>query len=117
MKRSFQRTNPATVTRVNRCGTRFVRGDGGTASMRGKMPVLATVVAGVVGVTAGGWPVVRGGLPEGGTQSSMKAELSSVLADQEWAKPKPGSWTPPKAAPDGLPPVINSIQTQEKVVF
>ncbi|MFD0854222.1 polysaccharide deacetylase family protein, partial [Actinomadura adrarensis] len=40
-----------------------------------------------------------------------------VLADQTWATPKPGSWTAPKAAPDGLPPVIRKIVTQEKVVF
>ncbi|MGK5554448.1 polysaccharide deacetylase family protein [Actinomadura kijaniata] len=86
--------------------------------MRGKMPVLATVAAGVIGVVAGGWPAMRGGVPGGGgTAGSVRTELSAVLADQQWERPKPGTWTPPKPDPSGLPPVISSIQTQEKVVF
>ena len=83
--------------------------------MRGKTPVIAMVAAGVVGAAAGGWPVLRA-LP-GGSGPSVRAELSSVLADQQWATPKPGSWTMPRSSPDGLPPVINHIDTQERVVF
>jgi peptidoglycan/xylan/chitin deacetylase (PgdA/CDA1 family) len=80
------------------------------------MPVMATLVAGVIGVAAGIWPTVRAQAtaPEGPT---MRAQLTGVLADQRWDTPKPGSWTPPKAAPDGLPPVISRIATQDKVVF
>ncbi|MWA04393.1 polysaccharide deacetylase family protein [Actinomadura sp. LD22] len=84
--------------------------------MRGKTPVIAMVTAGVVGVAAGGWPVMRA---EAGGDSgpSMRAQLSSVLADQRWAMPKPGTWTPPKPSADGLPPVIDHIDTTERVVF
>ncbi|MQY02373.1 polysaccharide deacetylase family protein [Actinomadura macrotermitis] len=83
--------------------------------MRGKVPVLATLVAGVLGVAAAGWPLV--GAQAQDTGPSMTAQLGAVLGDQQWDRPKPGTWTPPKAAPDGLPPVISNIQTQDKVVF
>ncbi|MBW8480956.1 polysaccharide deacetylase family protein [Actinomadura parmotrematis] len=83
--------------------------------MRGKMPVVATVAAGVLGVAAAAVPAV--GAQAEDTGPSMAAQLGAVLADQAWARPKPGSWTPPKAAPDGLPVVINSIDTTDKVVF
>ena len=84
--------------------------------MLGKMPVVATVAAGVIGVAAGAWPTVRGtaSTPEG---PSMRTRLGQVLADRRWPAPRPGSWTPPEPAPDGLPPVIRSITTQDKVVF
>ncbi|MFB4299071.1 polysaccharide deacetylase family protein [Actinomadura sp. NTSP31] len=74
------------------------------------------VAAGVVGAAAGGWPVVRA---EAGADSgpSMRTQLSSVLADQRWAAPGPGSWTPPKPSADGLPPVVDHIDTQDRVVF
>ncbi|RKS74546.1 peptidoglycan/xylan/chitin deacetylase (PgdA/CDA1 family) [Actinomadura pelletieri DSM 43383] len=83
--------------------------------MRGRTPVVTMVVAGVIGVAAGGWPV----LPTGGGDSdpAMRTELAAVLGDQTWPKPKPGSWTMPKPATDGLPPVVNRIETQERVVF
>jgi peptidoglycan/xylan/chitin deacetylase (PgdA/CDA1 family) len=84
--------------------------------MPGKTPVIAMVAAGVFGVAAGGWPVVTAGLG-GGSGPSMRTQLASVLDDQRWATPKPGSWTMPKPAPNGLPPVIKNIETQERVVF
>ncbi|WP_019630762.1 polysaccharide deacetylase family protein [Actinomadura atramentaria] len=83
--------------------------------MRGKTPVAATVVAALAGVAAAGWPAVAGtGGPSGPT---MRAQLAAVLADQEWPRPAPGSWTPPKPAVDGLPTVISKIDTTDKVVF
>ncbi|WP_149257337.1 polysaccharide deacetylase family protein [Actinomadura sp. K4S16] len=84
--------------------------------MPGKTPVIAMVAAGVFGVAAGGWPVVTSGLG-GDSGPSMRTQLASVLDDQRWATPKPGSWTMPKPAANGLPPVINHIETQERVVF
>jgi peptidoglycan/xylan/chitin deacetylase (PgdA/CDA1 family) len=83
--------------------------------MRRTMPVVATVLAAVLGVAAGGWPTVRAQAADEGP--SMRTQLATALADQTWATPKPGSWTPPKAAPDGLPPVLRKIVTREKVVF
>ncbi|MEV5825477.1 polysaccharide deacetylase family protein [Spirillospora sp. NPDC052242] len=83
--------------------------------MRGKTPVIAMVAAGVLGVTAGGWPVVRAQAGESGP--STRTQLAAALADRTFPAPEPGSWTPPKPAPDGLPPVINSIDTQDRVVF
>ncbi|GLZ03594.1 hypothetical protein Acsp03_10610 [Actinomadura sp. NBRC 104412] len=83
--------------------------------MRGTLPVVASVVAGVIGVAAGTWPSVRAQAADEGP--SMRTQLATVLADQRWAMPKAGSWTPPKAAPDGLPPVIRRIATRDKVVF
>lgn len=83
--------------------------------MRGKTPVIAMVAAGALGVAAGGWPVLRA--QAGDSEAPLRAELSSVLADTTWATPKPGSWTPPQPSPDGLPPVIRNIQTQDRVVF
>ncbi|MFI0349705.1 polysaccharide deacetylase family protein [Actinomadura sp. 9N407] len=85
--------------------------------MRGTMPVVATLAAGVIGIAAGTWPTVRAQASGGQDGPSIQAQLDSVLADKQWATPKPGSWTPPVAAPDGLPPVISRITTQEKVVF
>jgi len=73
------------------------------------------VVAGVLGAGAGGWPVVRA--QAGSSGPSMRTELNTALADQKWASPKPGSWTPPKPSPDGLPLVVRNIVTQERVVF
>lgn len=83
--------------------------------MRGKTPVIAMVAAGVIGVAAGGWPVVTARAGDPGP--SMRTQLSSVLGDQEWPTPKPGSWTMPKPSPDGLPAVISRIKTQDRVVF
>jgi peptidoglycan/xylan/chitin deacetylase (PgdA/CDA1 family) len=84
--------------------------------MRGKTPVIAMVAAGVLGVAAGGWPVVTA--PLGGDSGpSMRTQLAAVLGDQKWATPKPGSWTMPAPATNGLPPVINHIETQDRVVF
>jgi peptidoglycan/xylan/chitin deacetylase (PgdA/CDA1 family) len=84
--------------------------------MRGKVPLAATLVAGVLGVGAGAWPTVRA--QAGGDEGpSMRAQLSTVLADQQWDMPKPGTWKPPQASPDGLPPVISKIDTQDRVVF
>ncbi|TDB81916.1 polysaccharide deacetylase family protein [Actinomadura sp. KC216] len=83
--------------------------------MRGTTPVIAMVAAGVVGVTAGGWPVLTARAGDSGP--SMRTQLAAVLGDQTWATPKPGSWTPPQPSKDGLPPVIRSIETQERVVF
>ncbi len=84
--------------------------------MRGKTPVIAMVAAGVLGVAAGGWPVVTA--PLGGDSGpSMRTQLAAVLGDQKWATPKPGSWTMPAPAANGLPPVINHIETQDRVVF
>ncbi|XRQ02882.1 polysaccharide deacetylase family protein [Actinomadura welshii] len=83
--------------------------------MRGKTPVIAMVAAGVLGLAAGGWPVVTA--VAGGSEPPMKAQLASVLGHQAWEKPKPGSWTVPGPSKDGLPAVIKSIETQERVVF
>ncbi|MES9608319.1 polysaccharide deacetylase family protein [Actinomadura verrucosospora] len=84
--------------------------------MPGKTPVIAMVAAGVFGVAAGGWPVVAARLG-GESGPSMRTQLASVLDDQQWATPRPGSWTAPQPAANGLPPVIRSIQTQDRVVF
>jgi peptidoglycan/xylan/chitin deacetylase (PgdA/CDA1 family) len=81
------------------------------------MPVVATVAAGVIGIAAGTWPTVRAQASGGQDGPSMRAQLSVLMADQRWATPKPGTWTPPGPAPDGLPPVISRIDTKEKVVF
>ncbi|MFG2086177.1 MULTISPECIES: polysaccharide deacetylase family protein [unclassified Spirillospora] len=83
--------------------------------MRGKTPVITMVAAGVLGVAAGGWPVATA-LP-GDSGPPMRTQLASVLADQKWATPKPGSWTMPEPSKDGLPPVIKNIETQDRVVF
>ncbi|GAA4230462.1 hypothetical protein GCM10022254_25340 [Actinomadura meridiana] len=83
--------------------------------MRGKTPVITMVAAGVVGVAAGGWPVLTAQAGDSGP--SMRTQLASVLGDQAWEKPKPGSWTMPKPDKDGLPPTISRIETQDRVVF
>ncbi|WP_141577073.1 polysaccharide deacetylase family protein [Actinomadura sp. WMMA1423] len=84
--------------------------------MPAKTPVIAMVAAGVLGVAAGAWPVATAGFG-GGSGPSMRTQLASVLDDQQWATPKPGSWTMPKPEAGGLPPVIKRIETQERVVF
>lgn len=86
--------------------------------MRGKIPLIACVVAGVLGVTAGAWPEVRT-QAEGNSAPKLKAELAALLADQQWAKPKPKSWTVQQAPdiPKGPVTTIRRIKTQDKVVF
>lgn len=83
--------------------------------MRGKTPVITMVAAGVLGVAAGGWPVATSLADDSGPPT--RKQLASVLGDQKWPAPKPDSWTKPKPADDGLPPVIKSIDTKERVVF
>lgn len=83
--------------------------------MPGKAPLITIVAAALVGVVAGGWPVVTAQAGDSGP--SMRTQLASVLGDQKWTTPKPGSWTMPKPSTDGLPPVIDHIETQENVVF
>lgn len=83
--------------------------------MRGKTPVITMVAAGVLGVAAGGWPVATALAGDSGPP--MRTQLASVLGDQKWATPKPGSWTIPEPSKDGLPTVIKSIKTQDRVVF
>ncbi|TDD71475.1 polysaccharide deacetylase family protein [Actinomadura darangshiensis] len=85
--------------------------------MRGKTPVIAMVAAGVLGLAAGGWPVLTAAAQPGDSGPSMRTQLASVLGDHQWATPKPGSWTMPQPSPDGLPPVIDHIETQDRVVF
>ncbi|ACY98509.1 MULTISPECIES: polysaccharide deacetylase family protein [Thermomonospora] len=86
--------------------------------MRGKTPLVACLVAGVLGVGAGIWPEVRTHAAAN-TDPSMRGELSAMLADQQWQRPKPGSWTIEQAAdiPRGPVPTIRRINTQDKVVF
>ncbi|TDC44999.1 polysaccharide deacetylase family protein [Actinomadura sp. KC345] len=83
--------------------------------MRGRTPVAAMAAAGVLGVAAGGWPVAAALAGDSGPPT--RTRLASVLGDQRWAAPEPGSWTMPRPAADGLPPVIKSIETKEHVVF
>lgn len=84
--------------------------------MRGKLPLITCVIAGVLGVSAAAWPEVRARkLTDHGP--TMRATLTAAFADHQWPKPKLGSWQPPKPSPDGLPPVIKQITTQDKIVF
>ncbi|TYB44622.1 polysaccharide deacetylase family protein [Actinomadura chibensis] len=83
--------------------------------MPGKAPLITILAAALVGVVAGGWPIVTA--QAGSSGPSTRARLASVLGDQQWATPKPGTWTMPKPSSDGLPPVIDHIETQERVVF
>ncbi|WP_240487370.1 polysaccharide deacetylase family protein [Actinomadura flavalba] len=79
------------------------------------MPVTATAVAVAAGVVAAGWPVVVA--PAADKGPSTRTVLAGTLGDRRWETPKPGSYTVPKPAPDGLPAVLSRIETQDKVVF
>ncbi|SEF50149.1 Peptidoglycan/xylan/chitin deacetylase, PgdA/CDA1 family [Thermomonospora echinospora] len=86
--------------------------------MRGKIPLVACLVAGVLGVGAGAWPEVRTHAAAD-TAPSLREDLTALLADQGWERPKPGSWTVEQAAdiPRGPVPTIRKITTQDRVVF
>jgi peptidoglycan/xylan/chitin deacetylase (PgdA/CDA1 family) len=86
--------------------------------MRGKIPLVACLVAGVLGVGAGAWPEVRT-QAAADTDPSLREELTATLADQQWERPKPGSWSVQQAAdiPRGPVLTIRKINTQDKVVF
>lgn len=86
--------------------------------MLGKIPLVACVVAGVLGIATGAWPEVRT-QADANSVPSLKAELTALLADQQWAKPKPKSWTVQQASGITKGPVttIRRINTQDKVVF
>jgi peptidoglycan/xylan/chitin deacetylase (PgdA/CDA1 family) len=84
--------------------------------MHGRIPLIACLIAGMLGVSAAAWPQIR-------TQAlerqgpSMRTTLTAAFADHRWPAPRPGSWQPPRPSVDGLPPVIRQITTQDKVVF
>jgi peptidoglycan/xylan/chitin deacetylase (PgdA/CDA1 family) len=85
--------------------------------MRGKIPLVSCLIAGVLGVGAGAWPEIRSQSMSGSDGPSLRSRLAADVADQQWERPKPGTWTLPVKSPDGLPTVINQIKTQDKVVF
>ncbi|WP_460302553.1 polysaccharide deacetylase family protein [Actinocorallia aurea] len=76
---------------------------------------MSSAVAAALAVAAGVWPSVRSAAYGGPEAAEVRA--AATIADQGWPVPKKGSYTPPAPAADGLPPVITSIETQEKVVF
>lgn len=84
--------------------------------MHGRIPLIACLIAGVLGVSAAAWPEIRTRTLEH-QEPSMRAALSAAFADHQWPKPRPGSWQPPRPSADGLPPVIRRITTTDKVVF
>ncbi|HEY8480799.1 MAG TPA: polysaccharide deacetylase family protein [Spirillospora sp.] len=83
--------------------------------MRGTTPIAAMAAAGALGVAAGGWPVAAALASDPGPP--VRTRLAAALADRTWPTPKPGTWTPPRPAEDGLPTVITRIDTRERVVF
>jgi peptidoglycan/xylan/chitin deacetylase (PgdA/CDA1 family) len=83
--------------------------------MHRKTPLVACVLAGMLGVSAASWPEIRTRALSSGP--SIRGTLTAAFADRQWPKPKPGSWQPPARSPDGLPPVIKRINTRDKVVF
>jgi peptidoglycan/xylan/chitin deacetylase (PgdA/CDA1 family) len=84
--------------------------------MHGRLPLIACVVAGMLGVSAAAWPEIRTrALARPGP--SIDTNLTAAFADQQWPKPRPGSWLPPRPSGDGLPPVIRQITTRDKIVF
>ncbi|RAY13012.1 polysaccharide deacetylase family protein [Actinomadura craniellae] len=85
--------------------------------MRGKIPLVSCAVAAVLGVAAGVQPEIRTAVATAEEGPTTRERLVAAFADQTWPTPRPGSWTPARPAPDGLPPVIRRINTQEKVVF
>src|SRR5262245_55915878 len=83
--------------------------------MHGKIPLVACVIAGMLGVSAASWPEIRTRVLTSGP--SLRTTLTAAFADHQWPKPTPGSWQPPQRSTDGLPPVIKQINTRDKVVF
>ncbi|MBA9006550.1 MULTISPECIES: polysaccharide deacetylase family protein [Thermomonospora] len=86
--------------------------------MRGKIPLVACLVAAVLGVGAGTGPEVRT-QAAADTDPALRDDLTALLADREWPRPKPGTWTVEQAAdiPRGAVPTIRRINTKDKVVF
>ncbi|GAB3689211.1 polysaccharide deacetylase family protein [Actinocorallia lasiicapitis] len=85
--------------------------------MRGGFPLIPSVLAAAVALAAGLWPALRVTALDGLDGAKTMRETSAVFADRTWEKPAPGSYTPPAAPADGLPPAISRIETQDKVVF
>lgn len=86
------------------------------STMRGKLPLVACVLTAGLGVAAGAWPEVRAEAFNG-SRPSTRTRLAAAFADRTWATARPGSWTPPRADPGGMPAVVKQITTKEKVVF
>jgi peptidoglycan/xylan/chitin deacetylase (PgdA/CDA1 family) len=84
--------------------------------MRGRIPLIACLAAGMLGVSAAAWPEIKTRTLRP-TVPSMRVTLTAAFADHQWPSPRPGSWQPPQPSADGLPPVIRQISTQDKVVF
>jgi peptidoglycan/xylan/chitin deacetylase (PgdA/CDA1 family) len=85
--------------------------------MRGRFPLISSFIAVVLGLGAGVWPSFRAEAFNHPDGKKMTKAAVSVFADKSWPAPAPGTWTVPPASKDGLPPVISSIPTQQKVVF
>jgi peptidoglycan/xylan/chitin deacetylase (PgdA/CDA1 family) len=84
--------------------------------MHQRIPLIACLIAGMLGVSAAAWPEIKTRTlrPAG---PPMHVTLTAAFADHQWPRPRPGSWQPPRPSADGLPPVIRQITTQDKVVF
>ncbi|HEX6469274.1 MAG TPA: polysaccharide deacetylase family protein [Streptosporangiaceae bacterium] len=84
--------------------------------MSGRIPLIASLVAGTLGVSAAAWPEIMTHTVDR-PGPSMRTALTAAFADHRWPPPRPGSWRPPRPGAAGLPPVIRQITTRDKVVF
>ncbi|GAB3982311.1 hypothetical protein GCM10029978_085670 [Actinoallomurus acanthiterrae] len=86
--------------------------------MRGIRLIASCVLAALLGVVSGLWPDVRARMHAPAAQAAEHPAMAQVLAPPQWPAPKPGTWQLSyQRHGDGLPPVVDRIATQDKVVF
>jgi peptidoglycan/xylan/chitin deacetylase (PgdA/CDA1 family) len=80
--------------------------------------IASCVLAGLLGVASGLWPDIRARAGDPGAHAARPPTMAQVMAPPRWPAPKAGSWRLSyQRGGDGLPPVIDRVVTQDKVVF
>ncbi|MCO5996618.1 polysaccharide deacetylase family protein [Actinoallomurus rhizosphaericola] len=80
--------------------------------------IASCVLAAAIGVASGVWPDVRGRVEGSPSQPAGPPAMAQVMAPPRWPAPKPGTWQVAyERRGDGLPPVVDRIKTNDKVVF
>ncbi|MCO5985563.1 polysaccharide deacetylase family protein [Actinoallomurus spadix] len=86
--------------------------------MREMRLIASCVLAAALGVASGVWPDIRGRAESSPARTAGPPAMAQVMAPPRWPAPKPGTWQVAyQRRGDGLPPVVDRIQTNDKVVF
>lgn len=86
--------------------------------MRGTRLAALCAVAAVLGALSGAWREVRAYTFDSSVPSARRAAIERAFTPPRWPAPRPGTWRVSyERSGDGLPPVVDRIDTRDNVVF